>query len=284
MIRLAAFADEASAAFTGQLAALARNGISLIELRGLDGVNIAEISEAQAKAYAASLREAGVAVWSIGSPIGKISIDGDLAALFDKLRHLCRLAQIFGTDKMRIFGFFDACDKPHAVMEALRKMVAVAAEYGVGLYHENEKKIYGDTLLRVRELMDAVPGLHFVYDPANFMEVGESAEKTLPVLHAKCDYFHIKDVLMATGELVPAGFGDGQIAELIARIGDADRVLTLEPHLAIFQGYAEIDGTEMKNKFTYKTNDEAFDAAVTALKALLTAQGYVEENGGFHKK
>ena len=105
MIRLAAFADEASAAFTGQLAALARNGISLIELRGLDGVNIGEIGEAQAKAYAASLREAGVEVWSIGSPIGKISIDGDLAAHFDKLRHLCRLAQIFGTDKMRIFSF-----------------------------------------------------------------------------------------------------------------------------------------------------------------------------------
>ena len=284
MIRLAAFADEASAAFTGQLAALTRNGISLIELRGLDGVNIGEIGEAQAKAYAAALREAGVEVWSIGSPIGKISIDGDLAAHFDKLRHLCRLAQIFGTDKMRIFSFFDACDKPHAVMETLRKMVAVAAEYGVGLYHENEKKIYGDTLLHVRELMDAVPGLHFVYDPANFIEVGEPAEKTLPVLHAKCDYFHIKDVLMATGELVPAGFGDGQIAELIARIGDADRVLTLEPHLAIFQGYAEIDGTEMKNKFTYQTNDEAFDAAVTALKALLTAQDYVEENGGFRKK
>lgn len=284
MIRLAAFADEASAAFTGQLAALARNGISLIELRGLDGVNIGEIGEAQAKAYAASLREAGVEVWSIGSPIGKISIDGDLAAHFDKLRHLCRLAQIFGTDKIRIFSFFDAYERRDAVVAALRRMVGIAAEYGVELYHENEKKIYGDTLLRVRELMDAVPGLHFVYDPANFMEVGEPAEKTLPALHAKCDYFHIKDVLMATGELVPAGFGDGQIAELIARIGDADRVLTLEPHLAIFQGYAEIDGTEMKNKFTYKTNGEAFDAAVTALKALLTAQGYVEENGGFHKK
>ena len=116
MTRLSAFADEASTDFTGQLAALKRNGISLIELRGLDGKNIAEIDEQQAESYAAALREAQISVWSIGSPIGKISIDGDLSGHFEKLRHLCRLAKIFGTDKMRVFSFFDAYEKRDALI------------------------------------------------------------------------------------------------------------------------------------------------------------------------
>jgi hypothetical protein len=99
-------------------------------------------------------------------------------------------------------------------------------------------------------------------------------------LHGLTDYFHIKDVISATGELVPAGYGDGRIGELVARITD-DKVLTLEPHLAVFEGYSEIDGSEMKNKFCYATNDEAFDAAVSALKKVLAEQGYVEKDGGF---
>ena len=62
-----------------------------------------------------------------------------------------------------------------------------------------------------------------------------------------------------------------------------DQVLTLEPHLAVFDGYAAIDAEEMKNRFHFENNDEAFDYAVTALKGILTAQGYKEMNGGFVK-
>ena len=74
------------------------------------------------------------------------------------------------------------------------------------------------------------------------------------------------------------GYGVGQIARLIDMISD-DKVLTVEPHLAIFDGFAQIDGSEMKHKFHFKSNGEAFDAAVNALKALLTAAGYREEKG-----
>jgi gamma-glutamylcysteine synthetase len=52
MIRLAAFADEADKMVEGQIAALKRNGVEYIELRGLDGKNIAQISEEEAHKYA----------------------------------------------------------------------------------------------------------------------------------------------------------------------------------------------------------------------------------------
>ena len=72
-----------------------------------------------------------------------------------------------------------------------------------------------------------------------------------------------------TGELVPAGYGDGDIPRLVRMI-DRDTVLTLEPHLKVFSGYNEIDGEEMKHRFRFESNDEAFDAAVAAMKKILT--------------
>ena len=99
-------------------------------------------------------------------------------------------------------------------------------------------------------------------------------------MHARSDYFHIKDVVKETGELVPAGQGSGEIAKLIGMI-DGDKTLTLEPHLAVFSGYADIDHTEMKHRFAFSSNAEAFDAAARALKDLLFAAGYREEKGGF---
>ena len=106
-------------------------------------------------------------------------------------------------------------------------------------------------------------------------EVGENADTTLDALHARTDYFHIKDVIAESGTLVPAGCGDGKIDELIARIDPSDdKVMTLEPHLKVFEGFAEIDGTEMKNKYHFESNEAAFDAAVNALKGLLENAGY----------
>ena len=39
----------------------------------------------------------------------------------------------------------------------------------------------------------------------------------------------------------------------------------------------------MKNKFKFETNGEAFDAAVSAIKRVLTCAGYKEVNGVFEK-
>lgn len=285
MIRLSAFADEASPMLDGQIEALKRNEIEYLEIRGVNGENIANISCENAKKYADQLRTSGIKVWSIGSPVGKVNIDSDLEAHRAKLRHICELANIFGTDKVRMFSFFEAYGSREKVFSELSAMVEIAAEYGVELYHENEKAIYGDTLERVLDIMANVRGLKFVYDPANFLEVGEDSKKTLDALHSKTDYFHIKDVIAETHTLVPAGYGDGRIDELVARIGAGDdKVLTLEPHLKVFKGYSDIDATEMKNKFSYATNDGAFDAAAQALIKIILDQGYSKVEGGYEKQ
>ena len=283
MIRLSAFADEASKTLEGQIAAMKRNGISYLEIRGVNGKNIADLTEEEAQGYAKQLADEGIRVWSIGSPLGKVKITCDFEAYREKVAHVCRMAQIFGTTRIRMFSFHEAYEAEETVYAYLREMVKIAETHGVQLYHENEKRIFGDTVERVLKIRDHVEGLKYVYDPANYLEVGEDSAYSLSTLHGITDYFHIKDVIQATGELVPAGYGDGRIGELVAKIGDEDRVLTLEPHLAVFQGYAEIDGSEMKNKFCFASNDEAFDAAVNALKTVLAEQGYQEKDGGFSR-
>ena len=82
--------------------------------------------------------------------------------------------------------------------------------------------------------------------------------------------------------MIPHRFVYMRLLQLIARI-DKDMVMTLEPHLAVFDAYKSIDDTEMKHKFHFSSNDEAFDAAVSALKKLLANAGYQETAEGFVK-
>ena len=282
MIKLCAFSDEAGSSLDEQIAALKRNNISLMELRSIDKKNVSDFTIEEARNYQNILENNGIFVWSIGSPLGKVSIDVDFEEYSKKITHVCELANIFKTDKIRMFSFFNAYENPQKVFEYLRKMVEIARKYGVSLYHENEKDIYGDTAERVEEIYQNVNGLKYIYDPANYIQCDQKAEITLPKFHKKTDYFHIKDVIYETGELVPAGYGDGDILKLIELI-DEDKTLTLEPHLAVFDSFKSVDNTEMKHKFIYKNSNEAFDAAVTALKNLLKKAGYKEENGGFVK-
>ncbi|MBR7110658.1 MAG: sugar phosphate isomerase/epimerase [Clostridia bacterium] len=282
MIKLCAFSDEAGSSIQEQITALKRNGVSYTELRSIDGKNVSNFSLDEAKEYQNIFESNGITVWSIGSPLGKEDIDCDFEEYSKKIEHVCKLANIFKTDKIRMFSFFKAYEKPEKVFTYLREMVKIGQKYGVYMYHENEKDIYGDTLDRVLDIMNNVDGLKYIYDPANYLQCNQSADKTLDALHSKTDYFHIKDVIVESGAIVPAGFGDGKIDELVQRV-DRDVVMTLEPHLTVFAGYKDIDNTEMKHKFTYASSTEAFDTAVSSLKEILKKQGYKEVNGAFVK-
>ena len=275
-LRLSAFADEASADFAEQIRALREERIPYIELRGLDGKNVSDLTDAEAERYAAVLKEGNVRVWSIGSPLGKIGIEDDFEAHLRKAERVFRIAHIFGTEKVRVFSFFtDTPEKDEEKVTArMLKMTELASDCGVRLYHENEKHIFGDTAARCDALLRRVPGLGCVFDPANFVQCGENVPAALALL--RVDYYHIKDALFAGGEVVPAGHGDGHIGELIGGIG-GDTVLTLEPHLSVFEGYAQIDATQLKNKFSYPSQRAAFAAAAEALRVVLKENGFCEE-------
>lgn len=283
MIKLCAFSDEASDSVEGQITALLRNNIKLIELRSIGGVNVKDFTDEQARDYAKKLVENGIKVWSIGSPLGKIDIAENFSEYEKTVRRVYEIANIFECDKVRVFSFYNAYGESEKVFENLRRMVKIAGEYGITLYHENEKGVYGDVVGRVENIAANVSGLKFVFDPANYVQEGEDVTAALKKVGKQTAYFHIKDAIKGSGEIVPAGEGNGEIEKLISLV-TGDKVFTLEPHLSLFTAYTAIDDTELKNRYHFATNDESFDFAVNALKNLLKKQGYKETADGFVKE
>ncbi len=279
MIRLCAFPDEATSDFYEQISALKRNGISLIEFRSANGKNVSDFTVDEAKRYQDIFADNGISVWALGSPLGKVDINTDFLQYSKKIRHVCELAKIFNTDKIRMFSFFNAIDNEEKVYEYLREMVKIGSEYGVYMCHENETEIFGDVAERVSKIMQNVDGLKYVYDVANFLVLGVPAQTTLDLFHAHTEYFHIKDAILGTYDMVPAGYGDGKVEELISRITD-DKVLSVEPHLAVFDASKP---AQSNTQFVYQNLNQAFDVAITALKQLLIKLGYKEQQGVFVK-
>ena len=183
-IRLSAFADEASADLLRQIETLHRERIPLIELRGVNGKNVAELEDEEALRCREQLDAGGIAVWSIGSPLGKIGVREDFSQHLKKAERVFRLANIFATTRVRVFSFYtDAPERDEAeVFARMRAMSELAKEYGVTLYHENEKEIYGDIPVRNAKLLDNIPELHCVFDPANYVQCGADIAKALELL------------------------------------------------------------------------------------------------------
>ena len=281
-VKLAGFAYEAGNSLEEQISALKENGLNLLELRTIDKVNVSKFSKEDSLKYAKILSDNGVGVWSIGSPLGKIDISVTENEYLDGVKRVCETANIFGAKNIRIFSFFNAYKERAKVIDYLNKTVEVGNAFGVKMCHENEKDIYGDTAQRVKDLMDGVKGLSFIYDPANYIQTGEDADFTLAEFHSKTEYFHIKDVDAKTNELVPAGFGSGKIEKLVSMI-ERSTTLTLEPHLAVFDAFKDIDNTKMKHRFKFESNRQAFDVAVSSLKKILLKNGFVIKNGVFLK-
>lgn len=279
--KLSAFADEYSNMIDEQIKGMLENGIEYIEIRNVDGTNIADISEEKALEVKGKFDKAGIKVWSIGSPIGKIDINGNIDEHLEKLRHVIKIAKLLDCDKIRMFSFFipGGADKSlyrEKVMDGIGKMLDIAESEGVILCHENEKGIYGDDAQSCLDIKKQFGDrIKVIFDPANFCQVGtETYPLGYSLLGDYIYYMHIKDHSNALQTIVPAGHGDGHIPEILSEINkktDGDFILTLEPHLKVFDGLAALEksGDETKIDDIYATSADAFKAAADAIKKVI---------------
>ncbi|HIS77028.1 MAG TPA: sugar phosphate isomerase/epimerase [Candidatus Merdivicinus excrementipullorum] len=272
---LSAFADEAGSAVSEQIKALQENGMTHLEVRGVNGKNIVDLTLEEAKELKKELDNGGISVWAIGSPLGKISVGDEFAPHLDKMKHTLELADILGTTHIRMFSFF--CPKGEAdlcrelVFDRLGKFCDAAKGSGILLCHENEKGIYGDTAARCLDIHQNFPELKCVFDPANYLQCGQDTLKAWDMLEPYMEYLHVKDV-REDGTVVPAGMGNGHLPELITRYEKiGGKALTVEPHLAVFKGLSELENGEKTKigEFEYESQRAAFDAAASALRSLL---------------
>ena len=276
--KLYAFADEAGKELSAQITAMKRNGLNGLEIRSVDGKNVSNLTAAEAREIRKQMDDAGLSVWSIGSPIGKIDIaEGDFAAHLDLFRNTLDVADILGAGNIRLFSFYiPAGQDPAAyrgkVMDQMHQMVEAAKGSTVQLCHENEKGIYGDNAARCLDVLTNVPGLKGIFDPANFVQVGQETVPAWEMLAPWIKYMHIKDALW-NGDVVPAGKGEGHVAEILAKFrAQGGEALTLEPHLFQFSSLKTLERKGEESKVgdgKYATPDEAFDVAVNALKGII---------------
>ena len=264
---LSGFADEISPDPAEQLAVLAAESISHLELRSAWSTSVADLSDAELGRFRRALDDAGVRVSAIGSPIGKIPVEAPLGPELDRMRRIADLADELGTRIVRVFSFFLKKEEPHErhreqVIDRMRALASIAEERGLVLAHENEKEIYGDRPERCADLIAAVgsPALRATFDAANFVQCGvRPHDEAYPLLRPYLVYLQVKDALAATGEVVPAGQGDGQVRETLTALRDSgfEGFVSLEPHLALAERYGGFSGPE------------GFAAAARALKSLL---------------
>ena len=264
---LSGFADEISPDPQVQLATLAAESISHLELRSAWSVNIADLSGEQVGAFRAALDGAGVRVSAIGSPVGKIPVTAPLAPELERLRRVADVACELGTTIVRVFSFFVPAGEPperhrSQVIDRMGTLTRVAEDRGLILAHENEKEIYGDIPGRCADLIPAVdsPALRATFDPANFVQCGvRPFSDAYGLLRPYLVYLQVKDALAATGQVVPAGRGDGQLRETLGALRDSGFAgfMSLEPHLAQAGRYGGFSGPD------------GFRRASQALKLLL---------------
>lgn len=276
-IILGAFADEANGWVDNQITAMLENGIKNLEARMVDGKSFVDCTVEEARAIKAKLDAHDLRVWSIGSPLGKIDVTAPMEPHLDYLKHTLELAEVMGSERIRMFSFFIPKDEDPAiyrdeVMDRLNRMVEVARGTGVKLCHENEKGIYGENAARCRDILDTIPELGGIFDPANFIQCGQDTLEAWDLLADRIDYFHVKDCLEG-GKVVPCGKGVGHVPEIIKKfIAGGGTQLTVEPHLTVFDGLASLEREGEKtqiDEFAYPSKRAAFDVAVAALKESL---------------
>ncbi|NLD86727.1 MAG: sugar phosphate isomerase/epimerase [Clostridiales bacterium] len=285
---ISGFADEICDDFESQLKTVTSLGMEYICVRSvsIEGKrqSIADTTYEEAKKYLLPLlKQYGVKVSSIGSPIGKIFTGDDEAFCRQcaQLDTLCRIANLFGSRYMRIFSFYIPKDKKPKecraeVLEKLAKYIEICDNYGIIPIHENEKDIYGDTGERCLDILRCFEGtfLRAAYDFANFVQCSDDPLKAYELTKPYIGYVHIKDADASTGKNVLCGTGDGHIPEILSDLFSSgyDGFLTMEPHLKVFASLASIelgDGSKQIDKDVFPSGEAAYEAQYNALKGIL---------------
>ncbi|MDR6971151.1 sugar phosphate isomerase/epimerase family protein [Leifsonia shinshuensis] len=239
---LSGFGDEIDQDPVVQVAVLQALGASCIEVRSAWGVNIVDLDGEQLNRLAAVLEERGMGVSAIASPVGKVDVALPVEHEVERLDRAIAAADRLGTRYIRLFSFFRAEGVTvesirDDVMVRMRALADRAEAAGVVLLHENEKDIYGDTPERCLDIVETVgsPALRLAWDSANFVQVGVAHpfDDGYALLRPHLEYLQVKDALADTGEVVPAGEGDGQVLETLTALRDDGYAgfASLEPHL-----------------------------------------------------
>lgn len=277
--KITGFADEIDSDIKVWVEVLKELGQRYTEIRSIHGKGIVTYTNEEAREMKMLLDSYGIKVSTVASAIGKIKITDDFEPHMEEFKHIVELAKIFETKYIRMFSFYLPEDcQPEAyeteVFRRIQALVDYAKENDVILLHENEKGIYGDSVKRCKKLMETFYGAHFqgVFDFANFIQCDEDANEAYQELLPYITYYHIKDAVKQTHEVVPPGLGDGKLKEIIKLVleSDYDGYFSMEPHLTEFAGLSSLELEHQEKSMTdgIKAYRLAYEYFQTLLKEI----------------
>jgi 3-dehydroshikimate dehydratase len=276
MAKLSAFADEVTDDFLEQVKYLAAERVSFIEPRFINKKNIMDLTKNELNEAKKMIRDHGLNVSAIGSPIGKVRLDEPFEPHLDKFKHAIDLAIFFETPFIRMFSYYapegkNIDDYRDQVMERMAAKADLLKSIDVTMVHENEAKIYGHTAQNCVEIIETInsPKLRLVYDPANFVwgeKITNNIESCWPVMKPYVVHVHIKDWKLGSKDVgsIP-GQGDGQIKELLAELAAAnyEGCLTMEPHLQTGGQFGGSTGSELFSKAIEAVREIAYEVGLS---------------------
>ncbi len=236
--------DEAAAGLSGQIAVARDLNWSDIELRTVDRVAVADLTEAAFRAVTESLSEAGLGVACLASRIGNWArpITSPFEQDLSELETLARRCAVLNCRYVRIMSYPNDGLAEHdwrdEVIRRVRALARRAEQLGVILVHENCAGWAGSSAARMMHLLRSVdsPALRLLFDTGNGIAYGYDSYSMLCRILPHVEHVHIKDAVPEGGDARYTLPGDGE-----SRVVDCLRLLlssgyagwlSLEPHLA----------------------------------------------------
>jgi hypothetical protein len=243
--------DEVSLSLDEGLAFAREERIGTVDLRVIDGRNVLALSRGELGEAARRVRDAGLSVSCICTPLLKWSAPGKTSATEgdqfgfrlgdqaprDIYTHAFVAAEILGARNLRVFSYL-AYDgyRPDDLRAPIDDLLTLAERFDMKVHVENEGVCNIAGFAELEELVTTYrhPRLRALPDIANaYRKFGPPSAADLGRLLPFTDILHVKDYANAQRRFVAVGEGDIPIATLLAEVLPTREVpltLTIETH------------------------------------------------------
>lgn len=251
-ISVSLITDEVSPVLGDGLRMAAEEGLSQVDIRSIGGVNFLSLDETVQKAAAREIRDAGLAVNTLATPLLKWPAPGHAAADMgdqfgfdtrgrstDQLyEDAFRAAAVLGARNLRVFSLLKHEGFQLAELDRdYEKLIRLAERHDATLHIENEHVC---NLLSVRDLIEAMhrwrhPRLRALLDIPNAWRRARPTIDDIAAVMPFVEQMHFKDWSESKGRMVALGEGDIPFPMLLEPAYDAaktrDFTFVVETHV-----------------------------------------------------
>ncbi len=237
-------ADEAGEDIQTQIRAQKALGWHHIELRNIDAVSVADLSDRVFDEVAERLSEAGLAISCFASQLCNWSRPIIKSPEIDRheLERAIPRMQRVGCRYIRTMSYpnagWPADEWREEALARLTMLARIAEDGGVCLAHENCNGWGGlgpEQSLRMLESVDS-PALKLLWDTGNPVSHGQDPWEYYEAVKEHVVYVHIKDGVQENGQTryTYPGEGEGRVADVLRDLIERgyEGCVSIEPHLA----------------------------------------------------